>query len=218
MLLGLMEAQRGQDANSADAFLQAEVARANDAMACYYLAQSLLRIGQNEEAIAAFERAIVRKPQRNDLLEIFQQLGRVHQRAQRTEEAMNVWSRLELLFPDDPRVLEQIAVTLAEEGDNAQALIRYQRLANLVTDDYRRTMYLIAVAELKIKSGQKDGGIADLETVLAELDPDSWIYKDIRRRIDDVFLRSGDQDSLVKYYEKWLAGHSEDVEGMARLV
>ncbi len=217
MLLGLFEAQRGQDGNAVDALQQAESARPTDAMASYYLAQSLLRVGQNEEAVAAFERAIERKPQRNDLLEIFQQLGRVHQRAQRTEEAMKVWQRLESLFPDDPRVLEQIAITLAEEGDSVQALSRYERLSKLVKDDYRRTMCLIEVAELKIKSGQKDSGISDLENVLAQLDPDSWIYKDVRRRIDDVFLRSGDQDSLVKYYEKWLNTHPEDVEGMARL-
>ena len=217
MLLGLFESQRGRDGEAVDAFRQAETHRPTDAMASFYLAQSLLRIGQNEDAILAFERAIGRKPQRNDMLEIFQQLGRVHQRAQRTEEALKVWTRLEALFPDDPRVLEQIAVILAEEGDNAQALIRYERLAKLVKDDYRKTMCLIAVAELKIKIGQKDNGILDLENVLGELDPDSWIYKDIRRRIDDVFLRSGDQDSLVKYYQKWLDAHPEDVEGMARL-
>ena len=130
---------------------------------------------------------------------------------------MKVWQRLESLFPDDPRVLEQIAVTLAEEGDAVEALSRYERLAKLVKDDYRRTMCLIEVAELKIKSAQKENGIADLEKVMAELDPDSWIYKDVRRRIDDVFLRSGDQDSLVKYYQTWLGTHAEDVEGMARL-
>ncbi len=217
MLLGLIESQRGQDGNAVDAFKLAETSRSTDALASFYLAQSLLRIGQNEEAVAAFERAIDRKPQRNDMLEIFQQLGRVHQRAQRTEEALKVWTRLEALFPDDPRVLEQIAVILAEEGDNAHALTRYERLAKLVKDDYRKTMCLIAVAELKIKTGQKDNGISDLEKVLRELDPDSWIYKDIRRRIDDVFLRSGDQDSLVKYYQKWLDAHPDDVEGMARL-
>ena len=182
MLLGLIEAQRGQDGNAVDAFKQAEETRSTDPLTSYYLAQSLLRIGQNEEAIAAFERSIDRKPQRNDLLEIFQQLGRVHQRAQRTEEALKVWTRLESLFPDDPRVLEQIAVTLAEEGDSAQALTRYERLAKLVKDDYRRTMCLIEVAELKIKSSKKDDGIADLEKVMAQLDPDSWIYKDVRRR------------------------------------
>ncbi|MCA9010598.1 MAG: tetratricopeptide repeat protein, partial [Planctomycetaceae bacterium] len=217
MLIGLIESQRGQDGNAVDAFRLAETHRPTDALASYYLAQSLLRIGQNEDAIAAFERAIERKPQRNDLLEIFQQLGRVHQRAQRTDDALKVWTRLESLFPDDPRVLEQIAVTLAEEGDNAQALSRYERLAKLVKDDYRRTMCLIEAAELKIKSGRKDDGIGDLEKVLTQLDPDGWIYKDVRRRIDDVFLRAGDQDSLVKYYEKWIAAHPEDVEGMARL-
>ncbi len=217
MLLGLMEAQRGQDGNAADAFRQAETERPTDALASYYLAQSLLRIGENEEAIAAFERAITRKPQRNDLQEIFQQLGRVHQRAQRTEEALGVWQRLESMFPDDPRVLEQIAVTLSEEGDAAQALTRYERLAKLVKDDYRRTMCLIEIAELKIRGGNKTDGIADLEEVMTQLDPDSWLYKDVRRRIDDVFLRTGDQDSLVKYYQTWLETHSEDVEGMARL-
>jgi len=134
-LLGLIEAQRGQDGNAVDAFRQAETHRPTDPLTSYYLAQSLLRIGQNEEAIVAFERAIERKPQRNDLLEIFQQLGRVHQRAQRTEDAMKVWQRLESLFPDDPRVLEQIAVTLAEEGDAVEALSRYERLAKLVKDD-----------------------------------------------------------------------------------
>ncbi len=175
-----------------------ETERPTDALASYYLAQSLLRIGENEEAIAAFERAITRKPQRNDLQEIFQQLGRVHQRAQRTEEALGVWQRLESMFPDDPRVLEQIAVTLSEEGDAAQALTRYERLAKLVKDDYRRTMCLIEIAELKIRGGNKTDGIADLEKVMTQLDPDSWLYKDVRRRIDDVFLRTGDQDSLVQ--------------------
>ena len=176
-----------------------------------------MRIGQSEEAIAALERALTRQPARADLLEIFQTLGRMHQRAQRTEQAMEVWQRLEKLFPDDPRVLEQIAVTLAEEGQPALALPRYQKLASLVRDEYRRVIYLMAAAELTIKTGQRDEGLQAFEKLLQDLNPESWLYRDVRRRIDDVFLRSGDQDSLVKYYQNWLASHPEDVEGMARL-
>ena len=48
-------------------------------------------------------------PSRTDLLEIFQALGRVHQRAHRNDQALAVWTRLEKLFPDDARVQEQIA-------------------------------------------------------------------------------------------------------------
>ena len=217
MLLGLFESQRGSDAAAVESLQQAEQLRPSDALASYYLGQAQLRIGQSTEAIASFERAIERKPARADLLEIFQTLGRVHQRAQRTEQAMAVWQRLESLFPDDPRVLEQIAVTLAEEGQPALALPRYQKLAGLVRDDYRKVVYNVTAAELTIKSGAREDGLQLLEKVLEDLNPESWLYRDVRRRIDDVFLRSGDQDSLVKYYQNWLASHPDDIEGMARL-
>ncbi|MCC7336239.1 MAG: DUF1583 domain-containing protein [Pirellulaceae bacterium] len=217
MLLGLFESQRGNDAAAVESLQQAEQLRPSDALASYYLGQAQLRIGQSTEAIASLERAIERKPARADLLEIFQTLGRVHQRAQRTEQAMEVWQRLESLFPDDPRVLEQIAVTLAEEGQPALALPRYQKLAGLVRDDYRKVVYNVTAAELTIKTGEREAGLQLLEKVLQDLNPESWLYRDVRRRIDDVFLRSGDQDSLVKYYQNWLASHPEDVEGMARL-
>ncbi|MDZ4849185.1 MAG: DUF1583 domain-containing protein [Pirellulaceae bacterium] len=217
MLLGLFESQRGGDASAVDAFQKAAALRPTDPLSSYYLGQSLLRIGQTSEAVEAFEQALTRKPARADLLEIFQQLGRVHQRSQRTEEAMKVWQRLETLFPDDPRVLEQIAVTLAEEGAPALALPRYQRLAELVKDDYRRVLFRVAAAGLKVKTNHRDEGIADMEAVLTDLNPDSWLYRDVRRRIEEVFLKSGDQDNLVKYYQNWLSSHVDDVEAMTRL-
>lgn len=217
MLLGLFEAHRGEDAKAADAFREAEKNRPEDALASYYLGQALLLVGQPDQAVEAFERAIARNPPRADLLEIFQQLGRVHQRAQRNDAALAVWKRLESLFPNDPRVQEQIAVTLVEEGQYAVALPRYEQLVKLVHDDYRRTMFQIEVAELKIRQNRRDEGLADFENILAELNPDSWLHHDVRRRIEEVFLRTGDQDGLVKYYERWAGRHPEDVDAMARL-
>src|SRR5262249_38229639 len=149
--------------------------RPDDPLAAYYLGQSLVLIGQPEKAAAEFEEAIDRKPAQADLLEIFQSLGRVHQRAQRTAEALEVWNRLEKLFPGDARVQEQIAVTLVEEGQSAQALPRYEQLAKTTTDDYRRTVYRIDAAELKVKLNRASDGIADLEQLLAKLNPDSWL-------------------------------------------
>ncbi len=217
MLLGMFEAQRGGDALSVEALTKADKLRPQDALASFYLGQAQLRIGQSQEAIASFERAISRKPPRADLLEIFQTLGRVHQRAQRTDEALQVWQRLEALFPNDPRVLEQVAITLAEEGQSALALERYQKLAQLERDDYRKVIYQMAAAGLIIKTGRKDEGIKLLESVLTDLNPTSWLYRDVRRRIEDVFLRASDQDSLVKYYQRWLETHPVDLESMTRL-
>jgi tetratricopeptide (TPR) repeat protein len=217
MILGMIEYQRGNDAEAVNAFTKAESIRTNDPLPAYYLGQAQIRIGDSNAAVASFERALDRKPPRADQLEIFQQLGRLHQRAQRTDEAMKVWKRLEELYPDDARVLEQIAVTLNEEGQFAEALPRYEKLASTTKDDYRKTTFAIAAAELVVKQGDKSGGIKRMEKLLAELNPDGWLYRDVRRRIDDCFLRTGDQDGLVAYYQAWLDTHPQDIEAMNRL-
>jgi len=155
MILGLVENQRGRDAAAVAALTSASKLRPTDPLAAYYLAQSLVLVGQPDKAVAAFEDAIARQPSPVDLLDIFQALGRVHQRAGRTQEALAVWSRLERLFPNDARVQEQIAVTLVEEGQHAEALPRYEALAKATTDDYRRTVYRMDVAELNLKLNRR---------------------------------------------------------------
>ncbi len=110
LILGLLEGQRGQDAAAVGALQKAEATRPADCLPPYYLGQALVLVGQPEAAADAFERALARKPTRNDILEIFQALGRVYERTQKTEQALQVWNRLEALFPNDPRVQEQIAL------------------------------------------------------------------------------------------------------------
>ena len=116
----------------------------------YYLGQALVLVGQPDEAVGAFERALTRNPSRTDLLEIFQSLGRVHQRARRDEQALAVWARLEKIFPDDPRVQEQIAAALAEEARIEPALARYEAMASSARDPYRRVRF-------QARSGRPEG-------------------------------------------------------------
>ena len=217
MLWGMIEFQRGADALAINAFRQATLLHPDDALPSYYLGQALLRHDKNTEAVVAFEQAIARKPTRTDLLEISLQLGRVHQRAQRGDEALKVWMRLESAFPDDVRVLEQIATTLVEEESYFEALRRFERLSELVKDDYQRVLFRVQAASLKIKTNRRDEGIEDFEGLLANLNPTSWLYRDIHRRIEEVFLKTGEQEGLVKYYERWMASHPDDIEVMSRL-
>jgi tetratricopeptide (TPR) repeat protein len=217
MVLGLIESQRGRDAAAVAAFAKAEQLDAKSAIAAYYHGQSLVLVGQPDAAVQAFERAIERKPPRADLLEIFQALGRVHQRAQRAQQALDVWSRLEKLFPDDLRVQEQIATTLLEEGQFAQALPRYEMLAKKTKDAYRQTMFRMEAADMKVRLKQTSAALADLEELMGSLSPDSWLHREARRKIEEVFLKSDDQAGLTKYYTEWVAKHGEDVDAMARL-
>jgi tetratricopeptide (TPR) repeat protein len=217
LILGLLEFQRGQDAAAVAALRQAESARLNDPLPSYYLGQALVLVGQPEQAAEAFERALGRKPARNDLLEIFQALGRVYQRTQKSDQALAVWSRLEALFPDDTRVQEQIATALAEEDQPALALPRFEALAAKVKDPFRQVQMAMQAAELKVRLNRTEEALKDFETMLGKLRPDSWLHKEVRRKIEEVFLRNDDRAGLVSYYERWTKRDPEDVEALVRL-
>src|SRR5829696_4392524 len=90
MIVGLLESQRGKDAAAVAAYRQAEANLPDNPIPAYYLGLSLVLVGQPDAAAEAFERALTRKPNRNDLLDVFQALGRVYQRAQQTEKALAV--------------------------------------------------------------------------------------------------------------------------------
>ncbi|MBX6312290.1 MAG: tetratricopeptide repeat protein [Isosphaeraceae bacterium] len=217
MILGLVESHRGRDAAAVAALRKAEQIRPDDPLPSYYLGQALVLIGQPDEAAQAFERALAHKPPRADLLEIFQALGRIYQRAHHTEKALEVWTRLEKLFPDDQRVQEQIAAALAEESQPEQALPRYQALAQKATDPYRKVQFRIDAAELKVRLGKTAEALADFEALLGQLNPESWLYREVRRKIEEVFLKNDDQAGLAAYYERWIQKTPDDVAAMARL-
>ena len=129
MIVGLLESLRGQEAAALDAFEKAERLDGASALASYYLGQTLVLVGQSDKAVEAFERAIQRQPARADLLEMFQALGRVHQRTARSDKALDVWNRLEQQFPNDERVQEQIATTLLDE----EAFVNYSEACRIKT-------------------------------------------------------------------------------------
>ena len=217
LILGLVESQRGRDAAAVAALRKAEAARPDDPMPSYYLGQSLVLVGQPDDAAQAFERAIDRKPNRADLLEIFQALGRVYQRAHRNEQALAVWSRLEKIFPDDPRVQEQIAASLAEESLPDQALPRYEALAKATKDKFRQVQFQVDAAELKVRLNRTADAMADFEGLLGRLDPESWLHREVRRKIEEIYTRGDDLAGLANYYEGWIKKNPEDVEAMSRL-
>jgi len=217
MILGLLEFQRGQDAAAVAALKQAETTRLGDPLPPYYLGQALVLVGQPEAAAAAFERALQRKPARNDLLEIFQSLGRVYERTQKSDQALQVWNRLDTLFPDDARVQEQIASALAEENQPALALPRFEALSKKVADAFRQVQLAMQAADLKVRLGRTDDALRDFELLLGKLRPDSWLHREVRRKIEEVFLKNDDQPGLIAYYERWTKKEPEDVEALVRL-
>ena len=217
MIVGLLESLRGQEAGALEAFEKAERLDATNSLASYYLGQTLVLVGQSDNAVDAFERAIARKPARADLLEVFQALGRVHQRTARSDKALDVWNRLEQQFPDDERVQEQIATTLLDEEAFDAALPRFEKLAQATKDRSRQLAFRMEAADIKVRLGQTDAALKEFESLLGQLNPDHWVYRDVRRRIEAIYLRTEDRAGLATYYEAWLVKHPEDLDAIARV-
>ncbi|MCA9039549.1 MAG: DUF1583 domain-containing protein, partial [Planctomycetaceae bacterium] len=216
-ILGMIQSQRGQEAEAIKAYKKAEELRPEDASVSYYLGQAYLLQSKSQSAIDAFERAIKRNPPSNELMEVYQSLGKVYQRMQQTEEALKVWKRLDEEFPDSLRVKEQIAITLMDESEFEEALKRYQQMEKETTDDYRQVTYGIKVAEVQLKLGKRAEALEQFEGLMSNLNPSSWLYRQVRDNIEEVFLKNDDEAGLTLYYQKWLEKNPRDIDAMARL-
>ncbi|MCP4853959.1 MAG: tetratricopeptide repeat protein [Fuerstiella sp.] len=217
ILLGMVEMRRGRDAAARTAFEQGETIRPSDPIPSWYLGKALLALGESERAAEALERALTCRPERAELGEIYQLLGRIYQRAQKHEQALGVWKRFEATFPDDERIHEQIATILIDEQQLEEALERLTVLANSASDPSRRVKFGIDAAELKLRMGRRAEALADFEKQVALLKPGSWLFNDVRQRIEGSFLRSDDYAGLVDYYEAWVVRHPDDLDAMARI-
>jgi len=217
MLIGLLESKQGRDAEAIDALARAAELRPQDPLAPYYLGQCYTAAGQTDRAAEAYEAGIARKPPRREALDLFQALGRLHLRAGHPRQALEAWTRLEQLVPDETDVQEEIAATLVEEGELALALPRYQALARGTKEESRRAEYRIEIAEILSRQNQTKEAIAEFDSLLATLNPEGWLYRDIRTKVEQTFLRSSDLDGLTRYYTAWIGSHPEDVDAMARL-
>ncbi|MBS0201371.1 MAG: tetratricopeptide repeat protein [Planctomycetes bacterium] len=217
MIVGLIESQRGRDVDAVRALTNAERLDPTSAMASYQLGQALVMTGQTDQAAAAFERAIQRQPAASDLMDIYQALGRVYQRSQKNDQALEVWNRLEAEFPNDARVQEQIATVLLEENELAAALPRFEKLAASARDKQRQSQFQIEAADIKVKLGRTDEGLQDFDRLLQQLNPESWLFRDVRRRIEAVYQRNNNPAGLIAYHEKWIDRHPDDLDAVSRL-
>ncbi len=217
LILGMVESSRGNDAKAAMAFEAAEKLLAKDPLPSLYLAQSQISVGKPNEAVEAFERALEKSQTPTERLDIYKALGRTHQRSYHQEEALAVWKRMEAELPSNAQVQEEIATALAEDGLNEEALVRYEQLANLSSDNYRKVTYSTRQAELLVRLNRTDEAIAKLEAISETLKPDGWLHRDVRDRIEHVFLRNDNFEGLATYLQEWLTTHPDDIDALARL-
>ena len=217
LIVGLIQTQRGKEGDAAEAYAKSEVLMPNEALPSYYLGKSLISLGEVDKGAEAMKRAIERNPPRADMLQISQDLGRIYQRTGKKEEARDVWAKLDAAFPNDSAIQEQIAVILDDEGADEEALVRFTSLSKLHKDRGRQVEMAVRAAQIKARLGRQQEAIADFSSQLSLVNPDSWIFRDIRHRIEQLYWREGNIRGLIEYYQDWVEKHPDDLNAMMRI-
>ncbi len=184
----------------------------------FYRGLLLSEAHRDDEAVKALNLALQHDPPRAERLEIAKRLGRIHSRSGRTAEAIKVWGDVAKQFPDDRLILQELAELLAEEGQADEAIRTYRRLGELSKSDaYRKISAKIEVGQIQASQGKMKDAIATFDEALAQVDPESWLAREIRRRVEEIFVRSDDDAGLASYYRERLKQRPDDLNAMIRL-
>jgi len=217
LLAGLLDLRHGEPQHAALLLARAAELRPNDPVTRWMLARALDQSDQATAATAAFEAALALKPPRVDLAEIHRDYAECLQRQRQPEKSLQVWQRLEQAFPGDRRVLRQVARALARDGRWKDALTRFEQLSITASETEDRIAAELEVCEALQQLERSKDSLTRLQSLLPELDPAAWLYRDVRARIEQLYRSSRDLADLAQHYEMWLADHPEDLDVMQRL-
>ena len=217
LVVGLVESTQGNAESAQVALARADELLPKNAVASFVLGQNLMTLNRWPEAAEALERAIQRKPAPTDLLDVFQTLGRVQQRLAPGDKVVEVWTRLEKLVSNDPRVPELVAKTLLDDGHWEAALPRFEALAKATKDLYQRSEFELEAIDLRLKLGQFETALTEADRLLGGLKQDHWLFRETRRRVEEAFLAKDDAAGIIKHYEERLVKQPDDLDAVVRL-
>ena len=216
MLLGLVAEERSNYATALDAYQNAERNRSNDHLAPWYVGRILQKQRKTTAARAALERALKHKPSRTDAHAVFQELATLYAGAS-AEDSTAFWKRFEQAFPDDPRVQEQLVETLIQQGQTAEAIKRLTAAAALQREPTQRIQLQLRIADIQIRSGDTAEGRQNLIRLQNSVRPGSWLFTEIRRRLDAVYFEQRDLAGLIEFYRMQSTRDVSDTDAILRL-
>ncbi len=216
LLLGLLHQRSGDTAAAIEALEKAERLLPTDAMTSFLLGTALQTEGRIQPAIAAMQRALERQPPRTEALPMYLALGQLYYRQHQDEDAQQLWKQLGEQFGDDVGISRRVAQLMVDQQRLQPAVERYEQLAATASPQEAITFRLTA-ARLKHWMGKSDQALADLQTLLPQVRPGSWLNEQVQRQIEDVLLADGGYEKLTEYYSAEFRLHPDDVDLGLRL-
>ncbi len=217
LLQGLL-AERRRDADTArKCYLAALAAGASPAQAGRLLGVLETTEGRFDAAAAAYEKALaVDELASVDRLDLMRSLALLYQRSFKEDKALAVWRDALIRFPNDQYVLEEAGEAFLAAGEYEEARKAFTAMRDASANDpFRRVAASLRLGKVAEAEGKIDDAVAIYDHALEETSEGSWIQRDVRNRIEELYRRKNDLPGLLAYYEKRAAAVPGDYVALA---
>ena len=215
-LLRGMLADRMGKTDAARALLQAAtVAAPTDYHTWLALGNFEARDGKLPAAIDAFQKGLATPVTGEDQLALFHQLGQAQERNLDDTGALATWQKMTATFPQDTFALEEAGSAELDASQFDEARKTFQKLVDLAEpNSMARVQALMKLAGVDDRAGKTDAAVHGYEAILPLTADDSWLNREIRAQIEQVYRREDDLAGLATYYQNWVNAHPKDVDAL----
>lgn len=167
-----------------------------------------LLTGERRRAMSDFEEALERESDRSRRHEILRQLGELSFSQRDFERGKEFFDRLLSAKPRDRFLRMEYVSLLVQYRQLDEAIAQYQALRPSVAGDTRQTATLLRdKADVYEMKGDHRAALETYEEAKAMVRADSWLAREIRQQIVEVFRRSGALDEFLDQYgRRWSRG------------
>ena len=150
---------------------------------------------------------------------LYRELARAQTREFLVAAALATWRKLAAEFPDDPTVLQEVGEALQEGQAYDDARFTFAKLRDLAGhngDAFGRINATLHLGQVEEARGNAAEAVKVYEGVVSEAKAGSWLEREARARIEQLYRSQEDLPGLSDYYKKWLADHPRDLEVATR--
>lgn len=151
------------------------------------------------------------------VIETAQRLAKAYARDGQTAIALDTWRKLEKRFENDQQIAMRLAHMASTEGELDFAIEVLDRLLMSMPRSLKRAELATQRASLVARKGDEAQAIKDYQTILRELNGDSWLANDVSRRLEELIVAKDGSEALQSFYRNELAQRPSDLKLMLRL-
>ena len=218
LLRGLLADRMGKT-DDARKYLQAATQAApDDFYAWMALGDFEVRQGRWSDAITALQKGLATPVTGDDRLSLYRKLGQAQERNLDLPAALATWQKMVEEFPKDSFALEEAGTAELDSEQFDEAKKTFQKLVDLTEpNSMNRVQALMRLAEVDDRQGKTEAAVHGYEAILPLTAESSWLNRELRAQIEQVYRRQDDLAGLVTYYQKWTQDNPKDVEALLLL-